>query len=733
MPSAGYYIKLAKKMPLKKVIPRFFSFLRRILSEYIYKLNRIFFAYKTRSGISLLNYTLPLQNNITIDPAVQNTLSDYYISHRFDLLGSGWVGVGYGDDSLGLEGSHYSMNVKIENFDKKGEWLRKILRKNDFRKSASIWKMINDENYKPIDWQKDFKSGFRWSNKTYFKNCRKNIVGELKGVDIKVPWELSRLQHFTQLALFAYSTNLKDKYIYEFRCQILDFIATNPPQMGVCWTCTMDVAIRVTNILLSYFMFKPLDDTGILDDEFEKVLAESVFEHGKHIFDNLEWHYELTSNHYLSNIAGLLFASAYLQDDKDVNKWLSFSANELINEFDKQFYTDGSSCEASTSYHRLSGEMVLYSTALLSGLGKQKTAILRDFSRYNSKLPSRLRSEQQFSIENDKFQFPEWYISRLYKLSEFTKICTKQNGEVVQIGDNDSGRFVKLSPVGKLISVIKAEEKYLNLKGYAKLISGYAKNNELFWDENILNHSTFLWLSEKLFKNKTNSSSDTPESQIIGLLANNRMLDTTSDSTITFKTDANTSKTLNYIHESAIKIPVELLEEIQSDKQLYQYPDFGLIVIKSRHLFLSIMLGHRARKYCNWGHSHNDKLSVELMIDNNTFFSDPGTYLYTPVKNQRMRFISTSAHSTCFIDDKEQTDFKDIFTVNPDYDISINVLNKDQIDLVLKYKDIEHRRIIEFKNEAVYITDQSNKPINDKAIKFPYFSNGYGKLMYSEI
>lgn len=70
-----------------------------------------------------------------------------------------------------------------------------------------------DKEYKPIDWQKDFKSGFRWSAKDWYLNQRNSV-------DIKVPWEIGRLQHLPQLAL-ACVLEYEEKYIKEFKNQIL--------------------------------------------------------------------------------------------------------------------------------------------------------------------------------------------------------------------------------------------------------------------------------------------------------------------------------------------------------------------------------------------------------------------------------------------------------------------------------------------------------------------------------
>ncbi len=66
--------------------------------------------------------------------------------------------------------------------------------------------------------------------------------------------------------------SLKEQNIKEFKCQVLDFILNNPPRMGVNWVCTMDVAIRASNMLIAYDMFIQVDSLGILDDEFKQYL-----------------------------------------------------------------------------------------------------------------------------------------------------------------------------------------------------------------------------------------------------------------------------------------------------------------------------------------------------------------------------------------------------------------------------------------------------------------------------
>ncbi len=128
----------------------------------------------------------------------------------------------------------------------------------------------------------------------------------------------------------------------------------------------MDVAIRVANWLVSYDLFHAFG--ARFDAEFERELMRSVYQHGSHIIANLEWNNEAVGNHYLADIVGLLFVAAYLPRSAETDLWLAFSVQELVKEVGHQFTPDGANFEASTSYHRLCAEMVVYATALVLGL-----------------------------------------------------------------------------------------------------------------------------------------------------------------------------------------------------------------------------------------------------------------------------------------------------------------------------------------------------------------------------
>ena len=175
----------------------------------------------------------------------------------------------------GLEGHLFRMGASVEP-DSEGNWLEERINGSNLPESQRIWRLVS-KGYVPIDWHLDFKSGYRWSESTWYLNIR---YGHKPGVDVKVPWELARMQHLPQLA-WAYGL-AKEKhpdflppYTYsdEFRNQFLDFVATNPPRFGANWHMTMDVAIRAVNWLVAYDLFRVYG--ADFDEEFNRIFLPS--------------------------------------------------------------------------------------------------------------------------------------------------------------------------------------------------------------------------------------------------------------------------------------------------------------------------------------------------------------------------------------------------------------------------------------------------------------------------
>lgn len=650
-------------------------------------------------------------------------LIDKYLKHEFDLLGSGWVNINYDSKPLGVQDNLYKSNISIKKIYKDCKWIENILPKPYIEFSRQIWSCIS-EDYKPIDWQKDFKSGYRYNSKVWYKD---QPIGKYAGVDIKVPWELSRMQHLPQMAVAAVELEeYRKEIILEFKNEVLDFVATNPPNLGCNWTCTMDVAIRISNILLAYDILSDLDDEDILDEKFKSILANSTYKYGKFIINNLEWNGEKSGNHYLSDICGLLFVSSYLNRTEEVDAWLAFSVQEIIECVKNQFHEDGSNFEASTSYHKLSGELMIYSTALIYGILKQdKKEALKS---YNYNLVKRLKKseEQEYNIESDEF-FPLWYLERLFKSGCFTLDITKCNNRIPQIGDNDSGRFFKFSPVGEFITCSKAYIKYYNLKNNEDL----KISNEDYWDEDILNHSTFISAIGGLFNYKAfEKYCDLYpiESSIVRALSKGKV----------FNMDKKYYKPISISKVDTTELKNEIvsiidyeeygLNKINLDElKLIAYPDFGIYLFKSQEFYLSIMAGENGQNG-NGGHAHNDKLSFELNIQGKDIFVDPGTYLYTPIPRRRDEYRSVNVHNVPIVNDEEQNTFLHAFSMKNETKCLVMDYSGSSIKIYLEYRDVKITREFKICSNRLIIEDRCNKEFRINFNRGEIYSNGYGKL-----
>jgi hypothetical protein len=258
---------------------------------------------------------------------------------------------------------------------------------------------------KDIDWQEDFISGHHWDEKTFYLDL--HPAPYPGGYDIKVPWELSRSQHFVWLGQ-AYWLTGDEKYAREFCSQVEQWISRNPPQMGVNWVCAMDVGIRAVNWLWGYAFFR---HSPILSDSFHKLFYQSMLEHGRHIMHNLEDSEVLTSNHYISDLVGLVYLGFLLPELKEAQTWRNFGLRELESEIMKQVYPDGVDFEASTNYHRLATELFLSATML---------------------------------AQKNGFTFSPEYLTRLERMIEAIGILIRPDGTTPIIGDQDNGRLHRL-------------------------------------------------------------------------------------------------------------------------------------------------------------------------------------------------------------------------------------------------------------------------------------------------
>jgi hypothetical protein len=180
------------------------------------------------------------------------------------------------------------------------------------------------------------------------------------GSDVRVLWELNRLAHLVTLAR-AYTITDDERFAEEVFAQVESWREQNPVGRGANWACAMEVALRAMNLLASFELLRR--SRGLNEERLMRLLA-IIDQHGAHVERNLEFSYISTSNHYLSDVTGLLWLGVILPELEAAARWRELGRRELLREMEKQVLTDGADCEASTGYHRFVLELFLYSFIL---------------------------------------------------------------------------------------------------------------------------------------------------------------------------------------------------------------------------------------------------------------------------------------------------------------------------------------------------------------------------------
>jgi len=207
-----------------------------------------------------------------------------------------------------------------------------------------------------IEWRRDPLSNYVWPLE-YHRDIK---LMRADGSDVRVLWELNRLGHFLTLAR-AYSLTKDERYAAEFFAQLRSWIEQNPYGRGPNWACAMEVALRAMNLMAAFETFR---HSPQLNSDFLSFFLQLLQQHGDYIRNNLEFSHIATSNHYLSDVVGLLWLGLLLPELRDAEEWRDFGLAETLREMDKQVLADGADFEASTGYHRFVTELFLYSFML---------------------------------------------------------------------------------------------------------------------------------------------------------------------------------------------------------------------------------------------------------------------------------------------------------------------------------------------------------------------------------
>jgi uncharacterized heparinase superfamily protein len=248
-------------------------------------------------------------------------------------------------------------------------------------------------------WNRDFISGVEWPEVR--GECRDFI--RYDGSDIKVPYELSRLQFLPVLAK-AHLLTGDDSYRRAAKNLLSHWIESNSAPVGVNWAIAMEAALRGMSICFLLNLLSPFRRD---DQPWLATVTRSLAQHLLYIEANIEFSHLLASNHYLSDIVGLYCLSMFL-DGKGMAARRREYRKRIETEMARQVYEDGGDYEASTGYQVLVTQ--LFTTAFL-------------LMRCESSVP-----------------VPQAFVKRLRTMFQFLDTLASPSGELPQVGDCDDGR-----------------------------------------------------------------------------------------------------------------------------------------------------------------------------------------------------------------------------------------------------------------------------------------------------
>ena len=264
--------------------------------------------------------------------------------------------------------------------------------------------------YAPIDWYLDPVRNLRFPRGIPHTNWK---LYEMRpgNADVKYPWELARCQHWPVLGQ-AFMLTGDNRFALEIANELDDFVEANPIGIGINFTCTMDVAIRAVNWALGLQM---IHRSSAVELAFWRRAYRALYDTGVFTRNHLENTYEVTSNHFLSNVVGLWFLGAVFADLPAGQEWLAFARESLEREIVVQVLPDGADYESSVPYHRLVTELFLASLRL----GDLRRTPLSDS-----------------------------YRRRVRDMVAFLAAVTRPDGLMPQAGDADDGRLHVFSGYG---------------------------------------------------------------------------------------------------------------------------------------------------------------------------------------------------------------------------------------------------------------------------------------------
>jgi uncharacterized heparinase superfamily protein len=294
---------------------------------------------------------------------------------------------------------------------------------------------------RPIDWSRDHRVNLGWSP-AFARSI--DYVNRDRPSDVKVPWEISRLQWLIPAGQ-AYLLSGDERFAAAARDIVDEWITANPLAYTVNWASTMEAALRILTLTWLFHVFAR--SSSWTDQSFRNRFLATLYLHGDFTLRHIE-KAEINGNHYTADLAGLVFAGLFFADIGDAARWAEVGWSGLLSEISKQVLSDGVDYEASCAYHRLVFELFMWPTFYRRSLG---------------------------------LNVPREYDRRLRGMARFTAAYARSDGTSPLWGDADDARALPFGgqPVGDHRYLIGAAAIALDDAELASWFGG--SRSELIW------------------------------------------------------------------------------------------------------------------------------------------------------------------------------------------------------------------------------------------------------------
>lgn len=541
--------------------------------------------------------------------------------------------------------------------------------KHEYNFLGTGWKSWNRWNENKtsheIMWNIDIISGFEFREPLFHST----LIDKLPcGTDIKIPWELGRMYHWPQLAMLAVNdVTMRERIIHEFKDQLYDFKTQNPIGLGVQFFCPMEVSIRVINLLIAYDILVQIDEKGELDYAFCNEMEQYFYMHGQVIISNLEYNFftDSAGNHYLTDLCGLIWICMYFRT-KRTQKYLPKIIEEFCECIQKQFLEDGSNFECSTGYHKLTTEIVVMGLLALEVVNIDK----RDLCKLKR---------------------------RLWEIVNTLKFFVAKDRRIIQIGDNDSGNVIKLSPtyIGDIEDTLDVTSTLELAQAFLGEVSNGSKNS-------IQQHFVFSLLQKPLIHEE---DSDRKRQNDDFTFHPYQLVET---------------KYMEYQSRE-----IYFFDSYQDSWIIRFKKDFGLIKVLFNSFEIDI------RTICDYSkteiaHAHDDVFHFQFINEKVRTYEDLGSPVYTSNKKIRDFYVGVRSHNVP-IHSATMFDRKGTFKAETDAK-GMTYIKDNKIVISVQWKNIQHVRIFEILKDRLIVYDYSNDKFEINQLTDKYYSMGYGQL-----